>query len=118
PTCVLHVFATFFSRRPLQFFANFGSFTKFLRRFCHQHWIRSRRRNRSHWPRHFPWPKPLNFHAETNPKCVIKHGYCRVACSAGGRRDWNSFARLSSSSAQRVSLAGGSLSPRRCAPAR
>src|SRR4029077_4893936 len=52
-------FLTFFFCRPLQLFANFGSLTKFLRRFGHQHWIRSRRRNRSHWLRYFPSSKPL-----------------------------------------------------------
>src|SRR6266480_7772653 len=49
----LDLFAALFTRCSLQFFANFGALTKFLRRFGHQHWIRSGRRNRSHWPRHF-----------------------------------------------------------------
>src|SRR5207253_8769442 len=58
------LFATLFTRCSLQLFANFGSLTKFLRRFGHQHWNRTRSRNRPHAPRHFGSSKPLNFHAE------------------------------------------------------
>src|SRR5439155_4772302 len=56
----LDLFATLFTRCSLQLFANFGALTKFLRRFGHQHWNRTRSRNRPHAPRHFGSSKPLN----------------------------------------------------------
>ena len=78
------LFATFLPRRPLELFANFGSFTKFFCRFGHHNWNRTGRRNRPHAPRQLPSSKPLNRYAETNLNCVIKRGHCGAACAPGG----------------------------------
>src|SRR5262249_22629720 len=60
----LNLFATFFPRRPLQFFANFGAFADFLHWFTHHDWNRTRSSNRPHIPRHFGSSKPLKLPRE------------------------------------------------------
>src|SRR5204863_3463198 len=90
----LDLFATLFTRGTLQFFANFGALTKFLRRFGHQHWIRSGRRNRSHWPRHFGSSKPLNFHAENEFTVCFQTLTLRSCLLSRQSARWESFRAL------------------------
>src|SRR5437762_2239644 len=87
----LDLFAMLFACRPFQLFANLGSFTEFLRCFCHHDWNRSARRNRPHAPRHFASSKPLNLPPATNLKSAIKHRHCGVARATGGTRTGDPF---------------------------